>query len=350
MANTTSEAARAQRAREQIARAALEAVAEGGPLAGVLELLCRTMEDESPDRVIACIHSLNEDATMFCDTAAPSLDESYRKAIDGVRVSSMIGPCCYAAATRQTVVVPDVKADPKWGKFLEFAEPLGLRSCWSKPILSNEGKVLGTFAHFYSEARDPSPRDERMVELLTHAAAVAIERNQAGAALRERNETLEQPVQAETQEHMQIWNVSQDLLRSPIWKVKFSASIRLELPPLAGQKRICWASRTNGSCTRTIGKKPTPKLTTSPRAIKRCSSRTGSVPRTVPTIGSRGQQRRTAGVSMLLGAILPRTNGRKRRCATASEVFVQQSTGYPVSSGYPLGYSCPRIVRRLTPT
>jgi PAS domain S-box-containing protein len=50
------------------------------------------------------------------------------------------------------------------------------------------------------------------VELLTRAAAVAIERSRAEAALRELNETLEQRVQAETQERLQILNVSQDLL------------------------------------------------------------------------------------------------------------------------------------------
>ena len=53
-----SEAARPQRAREQATQVA-RAVAEGGPLAGVLEFLCRTMDDESVDRVIACIHPLN---------------------------------------------------------------------------------------------------------------------------------------------------------------------------------------------------------------------------------------------------------------------------------------------------
>ena len=207
-----SEAAPEQRAHDEATQVALETVAEGGPLAGVLEFLCRTMEAESVDRVIACIHPLNEDATIFRDTAAPSLDKSYREAVDGMLVSSMTGPCCHAATTRQTVVVPEVAADPKWVKFQEFAEPLGIRSCWSTPIFSNEGKVLGTFAHYYFEARDPSPRDARMVELMTRAAAVAIERSRAEAALRELNETLEQRVQAETRERLQIWNVSQDLL------------------------------------------------------------------------------------------------------------------------------------------
>src|SRR5262249_34844093 len=96
--------------------------------------------------------------------------------------------------------------------FRDSAEPLGIRSAWSTPIFSNEGKVIGTFAHYYFEARDPSPSDERMVKLLTRAAAVAIERSRAEAALRELNDTLEQRVEAETRERLQIWNVSQELV------------------------------------------------------------------------------------------------------------------------------------------
>src|SRR6185437_14454408 len=121
-------------------------------------------------------------------------------------------PCCHAVATRRIVAASDLAADPKWDGFQKFAEPLGIRSAWSTPIFSSQGKVLGTFAHFYSEPRDPSPRDERMVELLKRAAAVAIERSRAEAALRELNDTLEQRVQLETRERLQIWNVSQDLL------------------------------------------------------------------------------------------------------------------------------------------
>src|SRR5262245_28616438 len=123
--------ARADRAREQTTQVALETVAAGGPLAGVLDFLCRTMEEESRDRVIACIHPVNEDATMFCDAAAPSLGKSWCEAIDGILVSSMIGPCCHAVATRQVIVAPDLAADPKWIQFREYAEPLGVRSAWS---------------------------------------------------------------------------------------------------------------------------------------------------------------------------------------------------------------------------
>jgi PAS domain S-box-containing protein len=212
MRDNRLEYARAQGVREEVAQQALETVAEGGPLVGVLEFLCRTMEDESRDRVIACIHPLDEDAAMFRDTAAPSLDQSYAEAVNGMLVSSMTGPCCYAVATRQTIVVPEVAADSRFSGFRAFADPLGVRSCWSTPIFSNEGRMLGTFAHYYFEPRDPSPRDERMVGLLTRAAAVAIERSRAEAALRELNATLEHRVAAQARERDRIWKVSHDLM------------------------------------------------------------------------------------------------------------------------------------------
>ena len=40
--------------RSRTTQDALETVAEGGPLSGVLDFLCRTMEAESADRVVAC--------------------------------------------------------------------------------------------------------------------------------------------------------------------------------------------------------------------------------------------------------------------------------------------------------
>ena len=172
-------------ARDEVARGAIESVAAGGPLASVLEFLCRAMEDASRDGVIACIHPLDESASTFRDTAAPSLPADYAEAVNGMAVSSLTGPCCYAATTRQTVVVPEVAADPKWVAFQAFAEPLGIRSCWSTPIFSADHRVLGTFAHYYREPRDPSPRDAQIAELLTRAAAIAIERSRAEAALRE---------------------------------------------------------------------------------------------------------------------------------------------------------------------
>ena len=35
--------------------------------------------------------------------------------------------------------------------------PYGIRAVWSRPLFSQEGKVLGTFAILYREVRSPGP-------------------------------------------------------------------------------------------------------------------------------------------------------------------------------------------------
>ncbi len=87
------------------------------------------------------------------------------------------------------MTVPDVEGDPQWAAFAEFAVPLGIRSGWSTPILSSEGRVLGTFANYYREQGDPNPQDRQLVEIVTRTAAVAIERVRARDALQQSEQT-----------------------------------------------------------------------------------------------------------------------------------------------------------------
>jgi signal transduction histidine kinase len=60
----------------------------------------------------------------------------------------------------------------------------GLRACWSTPISSTTGKVLGTFAIYYDEPRTPTPYEQSLIEQFTHIASIAVERAQNDAALR----------------------------------------------------------------------------------------------------------------------------------------------------------------------
>src|SRR5688572_31755297 len=89
--------------RGETALEAIKAIVAGGPLPTVLDFLCRAMEEESRDGVIACIHPVDEAGTMFRDGAAPSLPRAYSEATNGMCVASMAGPCCHAVATQQPV-------------------------------------------------------------------------------------------------------------------------------------------------------------------------------------------------------------------------------------------------------
>jgi GAF domain-containing protein len=83
------------------------------------------------------------------------------------------------------VFVADIENDPLWVDFKAVALPHGLRACWSTPILTAGGRVLGTFAMYHKEPREPTVRDLALVDLVTQTASLVIDREQAKAALRD---------------------------------------------------------------------------------------------------------------------------------------------------------------------
>jgi DNA-binding CsgD family transcriptional regulator len=106
--------------------------------------------------------------------AAPSLPRAYLQAIDGLKIGPAVGSCGTAMYSGQTVIVPDIATDPLWREYREPALTHGLRACWSAPIISPHGKVLGAFAMYYREPRQPRPRERRLVEVGAQLAAIAI--------------------------------------------------------------------------------------------------------------------------------------------------------------------------------
>jgi signal transduction histidine kinase len=158
-------------------RDALELVALNAPLATILDSLVRAAEKQSPDGMVASILLLDDDGIHLRHGAARSLPPDYIKAIDGVSIGPSAGSCGTAAFTARTVITSDIETDPRWENYREFARAANLRACWSTPIFSRNGKVLGTFAMYYHKPRSPRPVDLEILEFLRNTAALAIERD-----------------------------------------------------------------------------------------------------------------------------------------------------------------------------
>jgi signal transduction histidine kinase len=109
------------------------------------------------------------------------------KAVDGAAIGPRNGSCGTAMHTRRPVVVTDVMTDPLWADYRELAQICGLRACWSTPILSWRGEVLGSFAMYRQETRGPQPDEMRLTEIATHIAGIAIDRQRQQEILRERD-------------------------------------------------------------------------------------------------------------------------------------------------------------------
>lgn len=94
------------------------------------------------------------------------------------------GSCGTAAYLQQPVFSADILTDQKWVKFRDLAKQAGLRAAWSNPILSHDGKVLGTLGMYYRKVRHPRPDEIHLIEYATRIAGIAIEREQSQSALR----------------------------------------------------------------------------------------------------------------------------------------------------------------------
>ena len=163
----------------------LEMIAADAPLPDVLTSLVLLMEGQA-EGLRCSILLLNRDGKHVRHGAAPNLPEAYVKAVNGAPIGPRNGSCGTAMYRRRPVVVTDVMTDPLWADYRELAKICGLRACWSTPILSAQGDVLGSFAMYRQENRGPVPEENRLTQIATHIAGIAIERQRQQEILRER--------------------------------------------------------------------------------------------------------------------------------------------------------------------
>ncbi|MGD7035780.1 GAF domain-containing protein [Methylotuvimicrobium buryatense] len=155
----------------------LEQIAEGRPLTTILKHIARNIEQLSPD-MLCSILLMDADDLHLRHGSAPSLPDGYNRSVDGIEIGPSVGSCGTAAFTKQPVFVDDIAESPLWKNFNRLALDHGLRACWSTPIFSGTGKVLGTFAAYYRTPRHATESERQLINTFAHLAAITIEREQ----------------------------------------------------------------------------------------------------------------------------------------------------------------------------
>ena len=161
----------------------LEMIARSEPLESVLTSLMLLIEAQA-EEMLCSILLLSDDGEHVRHGAAPSLPTDYVKAVDGAPIGPKNGSCGTAMYLAKPVIVTDIFTDPLWEDYRGLAEVSGLRACWSTPILSGAGKVLGSFAMYYRQPQSPSGSEAKLTEVATHIAGIAIEHQRWGDELR----------------------------------------------------------------------------------------------------------------------------------------------------------------------
>jgi GAF domain-containing protein len=149
-------------------------IAGDAPLADILSTLVRMIEAQT--RGMFCsVLLLSSDGNHIQHGAAPSLPLNYVQAVDGAPIGPKHGSCGTAMYRGERVIVTDILTDPLWEDFRDLTKGTGLRACWSTPIMSRRGKVLGSFAMYYLQPQAPTGEEARLTEVATNLAAKAIE-------------------------------------------------------------------------------------------------------------------------------------------------------------------------------
>jgi PAS domain S-box-containing protein len=127
---------------------------------------------------------LLDDDNCLRHGATQKLPTAYIELVEGVEIGDGVGFCGTAAWRNEITVVSDIAQDPLWRDYREIALRFNLQACWSFPIVGSSGKVLGVFDTYYQSTRSPQPKELQIIEQIAYLAGIAIERQQAEAAIK----------------------------------------------------------------------------------------------------------------------------------------------------------------------
>ncbi|WP_394694993.1 EAL domain-containing protein [Pseudoxanthomonas japonensis] len=154
----------------------LDALVHEWSVADVMTLICREVEHIAPELTVSII-TVDSEGLMHA-LASPSLPEAWARKINGLPIGPRAGVSGVAAWRGRAVLVKDIASDPLCANTRHLTTPLGLRACWTHPIKSSSGRVLGTLSFYYRENRGPEELHERLADTCLHLCSLTLEREQ----------------------------------------------------------------------------------------------------------------------------------------------------------------------------
>src|SRR5262245_5176566 len=150
----------------------LKLISAGSPLPDVLATIARLVESQGKE-LFCTIWLPDEEVTCLYCAAAPSLP-GFGDHVGRTQVGPKGASCGTAIYRREPVYVTDIFTERSWDDYRHLMVPFGIRSVWSRPLFTSEGKVLGTFAILHREPRSPRIEDLQLIENASHITGIAM--------------------------------------------------------------------------------------------------------------------------------------------------------------------------------
>lgn len=156
----------------------LESIASGDVLTNILEHCIELIEEQSPD-LVCVINLLDESGTYLKTGTSINMPADYLNAIDGIKIGAAVGSCGTAVFEKREVIVSDIANDPLWQDYKHLALQYGFLACWSWPIFSSKGLVIGTFAAYSKQIANPNEEETTLIRAITKTVGIAIEKQKS---------------------------------------------------------------------------------------------------------------------------------------------------------------------------
>lgn len=189
---------------------------------GTLDAMARVVEAHNPG--LRCsILMVDKGQTYITSGAGPSLSAEYNAAVAGLHIGPSVGSCGTASFWNIPVVVENIAEDPLWRDLRPVAAQTGVAACWSFPVTSTTGEVLGALALYSPEPAAPTLSQMHGLGITARMVALAIEndaleRELLDAAQKEQDELTQSLAAAEKANRLKsefLANMSHEL-RTPM--------------------------------------------------------------------------------------------------------------------------------------
>lgn len=156
-------------------QALLESVARGGEAATMVNQICKLAEQSLPNSV-GTVMLVDKSTALLNVYAAPSVPPEGVVHLNGLQPGPGAGSCGNAVFHKAPQFIENTFTDPRWENMRQIAHNFNIRACWSMPIFSTQGNVLGSFALSSFEHRSPSNFHRKLLEIGASTIGLILDR------------------------------------------------------------------------------------------------------------------------------------------------------------------------------
>ena len=159
----------------ELQQAILEAAARGAAPLEIVNRVC-LLEEQMVPNAVASVMLLDEQRQSLHVYSAPSVPPDGIARLNGLRPGPGAGSCGNSVFSGEAVFVCNTSTDPRWADLRQLAIDFDLKACWSVPIRSNGGTIVGTFALSSFEHRDPTPFHRVLLDIGASIVGIVLSR------------------------------------------------------------------------------------------------------------------------------------------------------------------------------